>query len=559
MDSFRFTVKYRYEGQLYKTHKERCVHYEIEKVVDDDKISLFITPKVEMNMLDISLDTARAFDDNDVFFGNGFQAWTTSREYRKTDVSDVFCSPVRKMAKWIDDYETASGDYRFFEPDKGAGHFHSWTYTYFKKDGKLEFYGSTSERNGYTCFIADMVDGNFAIRKEIEGKVLAADQRYEVLTVLRFNGAYDEVFDKYFAALGVDKPSKIDHLSGYTSWYNYFTKISEEIILRDLEGLGRAGDTANIFQIDDGYERTVGDWLETTDKFPSGMKFLADEIHKKGYKAGLWLAPFNCTRKSKMYQQHKDWLIKENDKPVIGTIAWGGAYVFDMYNEEFRAYLKEVFRNVFDVWGYDMVKLDFLYSQAMFPRNGKTRGEIMCDAVDFLRELVGDKLFLGCGVPHGAGFGTFDACRVGCDVAKEYKGTYVNRLRFAAEVPSAQNSIVNAIFRRHLNGRAFVNDPDVYFLRDFNIKFTMDQKLLLGFVNHLCGDVLFVSDDIGRYGDDEVKYVKYFFAASSARIVDANYVGKDDIELIFERDGQQNTLRFNLKTGESNVRDFVKI
>lgn len=559
MDSFRFTVRYRHEGQLYETHKERCVHYEIEKVIEDDKIALFITPKVEMNMLNISLDTSRPVQEGEVFYGNGFQAWTTSREYGKDDVSEVFCSPVRNIAKIVDDYETASGDYRFCELDKGAGHFHSWTYTYYKKDGVLDFFGSTSERNGYTCYTADMVAGTFTIRKEIEGKVLAAGERYEVMTVLRFAGTYDEVFDKYFAAIGVTNAPKVDHLSGYTSWYNYFTHISEEIIVRDLEGLGRAGDTANIFQIDDGYEYTVGDWLETTDKFPNGMKYLADKIHEKGYLAGLWLAPFNCTKKSKMYKAHKDWVIKENGKPVIGTIAWGGAYVFDMYNEEFRAYIKEVFRNVFDVWGFDMVKLDFLYSQAMFPRNGKTRGEIMCDAVDFLRELVGDKLFLGCGVPHGAGFGVFDACRVGCDVAKQYKGTIVNRMKFAAEVPSAQCSIVNAIFRRHLNGRAFINDPDVFFLRDFNISFTMDQKLLLGFVNHLCGDVLFVSDDVGRYGEDEVKYVKYFFGKSDAKIIDANYVGKDEIELIFAKDGQENTLHFNLKTGESNVRDFVKI
>lgn len=556
MEDFRFTVRYRVDGVLYETHKERCVHYTIDKIVTDDEIKLIIHPLANMKMLALSLDCARDTKEGEVFFGNGFQAWTTSREYRKTDETQVFCTPLRHLGKMADDFVTCSGDYRIYPPEKGAGHFHSWTYTYYKCDGKLEFYGSTGERNGYTIFAADMVAGNFCIKKDIEGKELEAGVDYEALHVLRFAGEYDEVFDRYFAALGVDKP-RIRHMSGYTSWYNYFKNITEDIIVRDIEGLSRVGDSANIFQIDDGFMTKVGDWTTLKPCFPNGMRYLTDKIHAKGYRAGLWLAPFNCTIGSEVYKKHKDWLIMQDGKPVRGLFARFNALAFDIYNEEYRAHIKEVFRTVFEDWGFDMVKLDFLYSQAMFPRNGKTRGEIMCDAIDFLRELCGDKLLLGCGVPLGPGFGIFDACRIGCDVAPQYAGTYVNRMKLASEVPSAQNSMVNAIFRRHLNGRAFVNDPDVFFLRDFNIKFNMEQKLLLGFVNHLCGGVLFVSDDVGQYDDEALKYVKYFFAESTAKIISADYVGVDDIALVFERDGRQYTLKFNLKTGESNVRDLI--
>lgn len=553
---YRFTVKYYVDGVLYRTHKERCVHYTIDKVVGENGIKLVINPKADMRMLEVSLDCVRPFADDEAFYGNGFQAWTTSREYRKADKFAATCSPVRHMAKIVEDYECCSGDYRFYTPVKGKGCFHGYTYTYFKKDGVYSLIGSLNESSGYTRYVVNMEEGTFAIEKDIEGKTITAGTPFVVFDLFAAEGGYDEVFDGYFAALNVGKP-RIDHMSGYTSWYNYFTKITEEIIVRDLEGLTRVGDSANIYQIDDGYERTVGDWLVQKPEFPSGMKYLADKIHEKGFKAGLWLAPFNCTPKSKVYQEHKDWVIKMDGKPVIGTIAWGGAYVFDMYNEEFRAYIKEVFRNVFDEWGFDMVKLDFLYSQAMYPRCGKTRAEIMSDAVAFLRELVGDKLFLGCGVPHGIGFGVFDACRVGCDVAKVYGGTIVNRINFAAEIPSAQCSIINAIFRRHLNGRAFINDPDVFFLRDFNIKFTMDQKLLLGFINHLCGDVLFVSDDVGRYGEEELAYVKRFFAKSNAKIISADYVGEQDIEVVFSDGEAAKTLRFNLKTGDSNIREIL--
>ena len=559
MQEYRFTVKYRVDGILYQTHKERCVHYTIDKQVSEDSIRLTINPKVDMQMLEVSLDTPHVSPDGEAFFGNGFQAWTTSREYRKDDKFKATVSPLRHIAKLADDWMCCSGDYRFYNPPKGKGHFHSYTYTYYKVENKLSFYGSLNEQSGYTRFVADMQGGNFCIQKDIEGKTLKAGEPSLILDIFVANGSYDEVFDAYFAKLGVPKP-RIEHLSGYTSWYNYFTKISEEIIVRDLEGLGRAGDTANIFQIDDGYESTVGDWLTLKPEFPNGMKYLADKIHEKGYLAGLWLAPFNCTPRSQMYKDHKDWVLKIDGKPVRGTPAWGGAYVFDMYNEEYRAYIKEVFRTVFEDWGFDMVKLDFLYSQAMFPRNGKTRAEIMTDAVLFLRELVGDKLFLGCGVPHGIGFGIYDACRIGCDVAKIYAGDFTNRLNLTAELPSAQNSILNAIFRRHLNGRAFINDPDVFFLRDFNLKFTMDQKLLLGFINHLCGDVLFVSDDVGKYDDEALLYVKKFFRKCNYKVISADFVSENDIQIVFETDAdpkEVKTLKFNLKTGVSNIREIL--
>lgn len=48
---------------------------------------------------------------------------------------------------------------------------------------------------------------------------------------------------------------------------------------------------------------------------------------------------------------------------------------------------------MFDEWHFDMVKLDFLYAAAIEPRNNKTRGQLMCEAMDFLRECCGDKSF----------------------------------------------------------------------------------------------------------------------------------------------------------------------
>jgi alpha-galactosidase len=142
------------------------------------------------------------------------------------------------------------------------------------------------------------------------------------------------------------------------------------------------------------------------------MKFIAESIKDKGYKSGLWLAPFACEKRSRLYNEHSSWLLRDtNGRPVRAGFnpGWSGTfYALDFYNQEVRGYLKKVFHNVLMEWGFDMVKLDFLYAVALIPRKDKTRGQIMHEAMEFLREIIGDKIILGCGVPLGSSFGLVD-------------------------------------------------------------------------------------------------------------------------------------------------------
>ena len=219
--------------------------------------------------------------------------------------------------------------------------------------------------------------------------------------------------------------------------------------------------------------------------------------------------------------------------------------------------MKHFFDVVLNGWGYDMVKLDFLYSQCMYPRYGKSRGQIMREAMAFLRECCGDKLILGCGVHHGASFGLIDACRISCDVDLKYGGKFYNKLHVNNEIPSAQNAITNAIFRRHLDGRAFCSDPDVFFLRYSNLDFTREQKLLLAGINHIFGNVLFVSDNAEEYTDSDIEVVKKAFSKSDVKVLSAGYVSGDDIEIRLLKDGAEQTLAFNMKTGRSNIAEIL--
>ena len=551
-----FRLKYSLAGAVYETVGYSGPHFSVITVNDESGVKLTLIPSRPITLISASLEFWHEYEKNEKFFVNGYQSWTTSGEMSAEDIYRG-TTPLAGVTKYTKDMAITSGDYAFTRYEPRQGFFHSFTYTYLRRGGEFELFGSLSERNGYTVFYSDMEKHIFSVEKDVEG--LTISEPYEMFDIVRFVGGYDEVFDKYFAAMGLPAKKRIDRLTGYTSWYNYFQKIDENIILRDLKGLSRARESVNIFQIDDGYEPFVGDWLDYNGKdFPNGMKTIADAVHREGYLAGIWLAPFNVQRgKSRILKEHPDWLIRNPDgKPQLGCVAWGGAYTLDIYNPEVREHLKKVFDTVLNDWGYDMVKLDFLYSQCRTPRDNKTRGTIMCEAMDFLRECVGDKLILGCGVPLGPAFGVADACRISCDVDLSYGGKFYNSMSINNELPSAQNAINNSMFRRHLNGRAFLNDPDVFFLRDHNLTFTWEQKLLLAKINNLFGRVLFVSDDAGEYSEAELEVLKETFRESDAKILDVKCVGAradGNYEIKFIENGEEKLLYFNLFTGASNI------
>ena len=325
---------------------------------------------------------------------------------------------------------------------------------------------------------------------------------YPVFDLKVYHGPEDAVFDAWFSDLGV-APAAGKRLTGYTSWYNRYLDISAESIQEDLAGFAGEAEKPDVFQIDDGYEAAVGDWLTPNEKFPQGMKAAADAIRDAGMLPGIWLAPFTAEKNSAVAREHPDWLLRDdNGEAPLGGCNWSGFYGLDIYHPGVRAYLKEVFDTVVRDWGYGLVKLDFLYCACLIPRKDKTRAQVMFDGMRLLRELCGDALILGCGVPLVPAFGLVDYCRIGCDMSLSWDDQL--RMRpMHRERPSTRNTILNTVFRRHLDGRAVRNDPDVFLLRDDNIKLTPEQRKTLATVNALFGGVLFTSDNVAKYDGEK--------------------------------------------------------
>ena len=504
------------------------------------RVIFTLTPKYDIKLK--ALEFALSCEDLNQarVFVNGYQSWTDSFEHASTDQLPVLTKLARRLTK---KYRVeAYADTTWMNHPKGKGRFFGYTFAYLRWESTYRLIGSLSEDSGFTIIDVLVPEKTLRIRKDLKG--IAVDKPLTMEWVI-LEGSRNEVFDTYFELQGIPKPTTPVR-SGWTSWYHYYQAISEPIIQKNLESFSTLHPHPGIFQIDDGYQSAIGDWLSIDPvKFPNGMKPIADAIHAKGHLAGLWLAPFVAEQKSTLLRDHPEWFLKDaQGHPVCAGGNWSGAYALDLEREDVKTYLRHVFNTILVDWGYDLVKLDFLYAACMGNHPTKSRGQRMGEAMRFLRELVGNKLILGCGVPLGSAFGRVDYCRIGPDVGLDWEGPWFHRYIHRERV-STHTAIRNAFGRSVLDHRAFLNDPDVFLLRDEGVQLSPIQRDLLSRVNALMGSLLFTSDDVAAY--DETKQTQFLRTTRNSAV---SITEVDDhngfITVRFMRDGQARIAHFNV-------------
>ena len=164
-------------------------------------------------------------------------------------------------------------------------------------------------------------------------------------------------------------------------------------------------------------------------------------------------------------------------------------------------------------------------------------------AVTFLREVCGDHLVIGCGVPLMPAFGRVDYCRIGCDVGLDWDGSFLMKMAHRERI-STKQSLENTVFRRGLNGRAFGNDPDVFFLRSDNLKLSGGQKQMLAQADALLGSVFFTSDDMSAYDEEKRESYRALRRLRNAENVRVRMDGVPRIEYTLDGEAQRLALPF---------------
>jgi alpha-galactosidase len=305
-----------------------------------------------------------------------------------------------------------------------------------------------------------------------------------------------EVFERYARQLGKSLGADRERNRAGTvwcSWYAYHEEIDEGTLRADLEGL--AGLPFEVFQVDDGWERMVGDW-QPNGKFPAGMADLASRAAAAGLRPGIWLAPFIALPDSELARLRPHLLVSDAEgNPITAGYNWGGPYyALDFTLPEARQHVRDLITAVVG-WGYTYLKLDFVNAVAIAGRrheSGRGRESIYREAMELVREAAGPGVYLlGSGAPVLPSLGVCDGIRIGPDVAPFWTN-------YATDDPSdavAENALVTSIHRVWLRDLVDL-DPDVVYFRDRRSLLTAPQRALLADLAHVCGFKA-TSDPIG--------------------------------------------------------------
>lgn len=301
------------------------------------------------------------------------------------------------------------------------------------------------------------------------------------------HGNEADVFAAYADALGnaVGRRPLVDRRV-WCSWYSFYESITEsavDAVLGDLDGFD-----FDVFQVDDGWQRHVGDW-EANDDFRSGMPALADRIREAGCAPGLWLAPLLVHDDSQTFADHPEWVLRDDTgRPAPAGWNWSGrVHALDTTHPDALAHVCDVLR-VAVAWGYRYLKLDFLFAGALpgVRRHPVERHRAYRDAIEAFRDAVGgDVVLLACGAPVIPSLGVFDAIRVGPDVAELWENDHASRYLHVLSTPQARYAVATSVHRLWLQP-LIGTDPDVAYFRTRYCLLSDAQKRLVQDLTRVC-------------------------------------------------------------------------
>ena len=145
------------------------------------------------------------------------------------------------------------------------------------------------------------------------------------------------------------------------NWEATYFDFTEEKLLNLADTASRLG--IELFVLDDGWFgsrtddlRSLGDWYINKNKLPHGLKGLADKIHQKGMKFGLWFEPEMISQDSDLYRSHPDWALHIDGRYLSVS---RHQLMLDLSRSDVVDYLIETLSSIFDSNPIDYVKWDF--------------------------------------------------------------------------------------------------------------------------------------------------------------------------------------------------------
>lgn len=147
----------------------------------------------------------------------------------------------------------------------------------------------------------------------------------------------------------------------YNSWEATGFGISEDQQRKLARRAAAMG--VELFVVDDGWfgARTsdragLGDWTPNPDRFPAGLKPLAEDVHALGMRFGIWVEPEMVNPDSELYRAHPDWAQFQQGRT---RTEYRNQLVLNLARQDVQEYLWEQLDGLLSSAPIDYVKWDF--------------------------------------------------------------------------------------------------------------------------------------------------------------------------------------------------------
>jgi alpha-galactosidase len=213
-------------------------------------------------------------------------------------------------------------------------------------DGRVKTTVRQSSSPGYVQFSSAVLNLNHPVPP-------AGDFQTPSAFLGLFHGDWDEAGyrTQRFSEAVLAKPPPNAKSFPYVSWdsWAYEDRIDEQTLMRNADVAAAVG--VELFVVDLGWARALGDWYADPAKFPDGLSAVSDYVHSLGMKFGLHFALAEADAASPVLRANPDWTSTENDD-------YFGASSLCLSNQPTRDWLVQEGIRIIDDYHVDWILQD---------------------------------------------------------------------------------------------------------------------------------------------------------------------------------------------------------
>lgn len=318
-------------------------------------------------------------------------------------------------------------------------------------------------------------------------------------------------------------PITFKDVIGWATWDCYQDDISEEKILENVSFFERHRRSLPIeyIQVDFGVSLRDGDWLETNERFPHGLKWLARRIIDAGFKPGLWLCPFLAAPESRVIKEHPEWALRGADGQPVNMYGYSNPFVYglDGSQKAVQEYLRDLAHQLTYDYEFAYLKLDGANGQVLTelvsPADKSfSNGEALEAGMQAFKSGVRPGTFLLSAFASGISIGLVDAMRVGEDVGARWDNSRIAKHHGERDCFNGSGEVLRSIAAscNHfmLHKKLWVNDPDYLVVRQdgCNSELTLEEARSWATVVAMNNGLIMLSDPMEQLAEERIELLE---------------------------------------------------